>query len=92
MCRCIWLLLQVRFVSCKVEYLLVRTNYRLLKLARLVQVEQLSSAESKDHALVVLLKLVVDLGRHKRSELAIREGRILVESLTGGKGQHVFCW
>ena len=51
----------------------LRTNYRLLKLAGLVQVEQLAGAQCKDHALVVLLQLVVDFCCHERRQLAVRE-------------------
>lgn len=56
----------------------VHTNYRLLKLALLVQVEELASIQGKDHTLIVLLELVVDLCRHKCGQFAVREGFILV--------------
>lgn len=58
------------------------TNNGLLKLALMIQTEELASAEGEDHALVVLLQLVVDLGRHQCGELAVRERFVLVESLT----------
>lgn len=39
----------------------LHTNYCLLKLFLLVQVEELAGSKCKHHALVVLLQLVVDL-------------------------------
>lgn len=63
----------------------MHTNYRVLKLAGLVQVEEVASAESKDHAFVVLLKLVVDFGGDESGELAVGEGFIFVESLTADR-------
>ena len=59
----------------------VHTNYRLLELALLVQAEQLASIQGEDHALIVLLELVVDLCRHQCGQLAVGEAFILVERL-----------
>lgn len=49
------------------------TNDGILKLAGLVQVEELASAEGEYHALIVFLQLIIDLCSQKRSQLAVRE-------------------
>lgn len=60
----------------------VLTQDGLLKLPVVMNIEELASAERKDHALVVLLQLIVDLGRDQSRELALRKRLIFVESLT----------
>jgi hypothetical protein len=47
-----------------------------------VETEELAGAESKDHGLIVLLELVVDLGCHECCQLAVGERFVFVESLT----------
>jgi len=47
------------------------TEDRLLKLSGLVDVEEVARTECKDHALVVFLKLVVDLGRNQGCEFSL---------------------
>lgn len=61
---------------------LERTNNCLFELASLVEVEELAGTKGEDHALVVFLQLIVDLGGYKSGELAVGEGFIFVESLT----------
>jgi hypothetical protein len=38
-----------------------------------VETEELASAESKDHGLVVLLELIVNLGRYECCQFAVGE-------------------
>jgi len=60
----------------------LHTDYCLLKLSCVMDVEELSSSQRKHHALIVLLQLIVDLGSHKSGKLSVRERLILVEGLT----------
>lgn len=58
------------------------TQYCLLEFTSLVNVQELASTQRKDHALVVLLQLVVDLCCYQRGELSLGERLIFVERLT----------
>jgi hypothetical protein len=57
------------------------TDDGVLVLAGLVEVEQRPGGESKDHALVVLAQLIVDLGGHERGQLPLGKGLIFAEGL-----------
>lgn len=57
------------------------TQYCLLEFTSLVDVQELASTQRKDHALIVLLQLIVDLCCHEGSELSLRERLIFVEGL-----------
>ena len=58
------------------------TNYGLLELSRIIQVEELAGSKRKHHALIVLLQLVVDLCGDQGRELPVWERFIFVECLT----------
>ncbi len=47
-----------------------------------MDIEELASTQRKDHALVVLLQLIVYLCRDKSGEFSLWERVIFVESLT----------
>ena len=47
-----------------------------------MDVEELARTKRKDHALVILLQLVIHLGRDQSGQLALWERVVLVESLT----------
>lgn len=57
-------------------------QYCLLKLPGMVNIEELASTERKNHALVVFLQLIVDLGRHEGRKFSLGERVIFVKSLT----------
>lgn len=54
----------------------------LLEFAFVVKLEEITSAESKGHALVIKLKVIIDLCQHKGGQLSLGEGFIFVEGLT----------
>ena len=47
-----------------------------------MDVQELAGTQCKDHALIVLLQLVVDLGGHERGKLSLGERLVFVERLT----------
>jgi len=57
------------------------TQYGLLELAVVMNIEQIPCTKSKYHAFVVLLKLVIELGGNKRRKLALRKRLVFIESL-----------
>ena len=65
-----------------VDCLCLLTQYCLLKFTSLVDVQKLARTQRKDHALIVLLQLVIDLCCYKRGELSLRKRLIFVEGLT----------
>ena len=71
------------------------TDDRLLKLSTAVQVEEFASSEREDHALVVLLEVIVDPSDHQRSQRSFGKGFIFVERLSknaqGNTGQSVLA-
>lgn len=54
----------------------------LLILGGILDVEELAGAQGKDHGLVVFLQLVVNLGKDKRSKLAMAEALIFVKGFS----------
>jgi len=56
--------------------------YCLLKLSAVIEIEQLSSAEREDHALVVFLEMIVNFGGNEGGEMAFGKGFIFVESFS----------
>jgi hypothetical protein len=55
-----------------------RTQDCLLKLPRVVDVEELAGTERKDHALIVFLQLVIDLCSDQSRKLSLGKRLILV--------------
>ena len=47
-----------------------------------MDIEELAGTQCEDHALIVLLQLIVYLGCNKGGELSLRERLVLVERLT----------
>jgi hypothetical protein len=47
-----------------------------------VDVQELAGTQCKDHALIVLLQLIVNLGSHERGKLSLGERLVFVERLT----------
>lgn len=58
------------------------THDGLLELGGLVNIEELACTQRKDHALIVFLQLIVDLGRDQCCQLSLRKRVIFVQSLT----------
>lgn len=52
------------------------------KLARAVELEQVAGGQGEEHALVVGLEMVVDLGEDQGGKLALGERFVFIESLT----------
>lgn len=66
------------------------TQDRLFELPSMVNVEQLSSTERKDHTLIVFLQLVVDLCSNEGCEFSLGERFILVERLTATVSMDIY--
>lgn len=60
----------------------IRTNNSLLKFATVVKVEQFPSAQCKNHALMVFLEVVVDLGGDQSGKFAFGEIFIFIKRLS----------
>ena len=62
-------------------------NDGLLVLGRVVDLEELAGTQSKDHGVIVFLELVVDLGEHQSSEVAVAEAFIFEKGFSRGECQ-----
>lgn len=54
------------------------TDDGLLVFATVVKLEQLACAQSKDHALIIFLKMIVYLRGNQGSKFPLREGFIFI--------------
>lgn len=64
-----------------IDCLFVLTQYCLLEFTSLVNIQKLASTQCKDHALIVLLQLVVNLCSDKRGEFSLGERLVFIECL-----------
>ena len=66
-------------------------NDGLLELAGRVELEEVTGGEGVDHAIVVGLQVVIDLGQDEGSQLALGERVVFVQGLTAERGSALPC-